>query len=122
MAKFIERHDDLEMALNRGALWAVTYGDLMSYLMIFFLVLFVAQVSGSVKEQFGLHGIEETFGSENKRITAIFSEHGVQRIAKVDISQERVLAGNPRRTDSNPAARCRSPGSSSCRDMGRRGP
>ena len=36
------RHDEeeLENALNKGALWAVTYGDMMSYLMIFFLVLF----------------------------------------------------------------------------------
>ena len=31
---------DLEAELNKGALWAVTYGDLMSYLMIFFLILF----------------------------------------------------------------------------------
>ena len=34
------RWDDLENQLNKGALWAVTYGDLMSYLMIFFLILF----------------------------------------------------------------------------------
>lgn len=34
------RGEDLENALNQGALWAVTYGDLMSYLMIFFLILF----------------------------------------------------------------------------------
>jgi chemotaxis protein MotB len=30
----------LENQLNKGALWAVTYGDLMSYLMIFFLIMF----------------------------------------------------------------------------------
>ena len=34
------RRDDLETQLNRSALWAVTYGDLMSYLMIFFLIMF----------------------------------------------------------------------------------
>ena len=34
------RRDELENHLNRGALWAVTYGDLMSYLMIFFLIMF----------------------------------------------------------------------------------
>lgn len=34
------RQDDLENELNKGALWAVTYGDLMSYLMIFFLIMF----------------------------------------------------------------------------------
>lgn len=31
---------DLEAELNKGALWAVTYGDMMSYMMIFFLVMF----------------------------------------------------------------------------------
>lgn len=31
---------DLESELNKGALWAVTYGDMMSYMMIFFLVMF----------------------------------------------------------------------------------
>lgn len=34
------RADDLEAELNKGALWAVTYGDMMSYMMIFFLVMF----------------------------------------------------------------------------------
>lgn len=34
------RSDDLEAELNKGALWAVTYGDMMSYMMIFFLVMF----------------------------------------------------------------------------------
>ncbi len=37
-----EREEELENQLNRGALWAITYGDLMSYLMIFFLLLYVA--------------------------------------------------------------------------------
>lgn len=34
------RRDELENQLNKGALWAITYGDLMSYLMIFFLMMF----------------------------------------------------------------------------------
>ena len=47
------RSEDLENDLNRGALWAVTYGDLMSYLMIFFLVLFAfgASKSGKAAEE-----------------------------------------------------------------------
>lgn len=45
MPRFFERDDELENALNRGALWAITYGDLMSYLMIFFLLLFVFAVA-----------------------------------------------------------------------------
>lgn len=40
-----DRENDLEAELNKGALWAVTYGDLMSYLMIFFMVLFSLYVS-----------------------------------------------------------------------------
>lgn len=39
------RAEDLENALNQGALWAVTYGDLMSYMMIFFLILFSFGIS-----------------------------------------------------------------------------
>lgn len=40
-----DRENDLEAELNKGALWAVTYGDLMSYLMIFFMVLFSLYVN-----------------------------------------------------------------------------
>lgn len=40
-----DRENDLESELNKGALWAVTYGDLMSYLMIFFMVLFSLYVN-----------------------------------------------------------------------------
>lgn len=40
-----DRENDLESELNKSALWAVTYGDLMSYLMIFFLVLFSLYVN-----------------------------------------------------------------------------
>ena len=45
MAIYRPRRDEVENQLNRGALWAVTYGDLMSYLMIFFLVLFSFSVA-----------------------------------------------------------------------------
>ena len=42
MAIFNEADEEaLENELNKGALWAVTYGDLMSYLFIFFLIMFV---------------------------------------------------------------------------------
>ena len=39
MAIWQERESDYEGMLNRGALWAITYGDLMSYLAIFFLLV-----------------------------------------------------------------------------------
>jgi chemotaxis protein MotB len=63
------RSEDLENQLNRGALWAVTYGDLMSYLMIFFLIMFsfgVAKQGGSTskdrKFQETLVGIQKVSG------------------------------------------------------------
>ncbi len=59
----------MENQLNKGALWAVTYGDLMSYLMIFFLVLFSfslskADRSKSRKYEESLINIEKTFGGK----------------------------------------------------------
>lgn len=61
------RRDELENQLNRGALWAVTYGDLMSYLMIFFLVLFSASIAKgdkakSRKYEESLVNIQRSFG------------------------------------------------------------
>ena len=42
MSVYRNRRDELENQLNKGALWAVTYGDLMSYIAIFFLMLYAA--------------------------------------------------------------------------------
>jgi chemotaxis protein MotB len=65
------RQDDLENELNKGALWAVTYGDLMSYLMILFLILFTGGLSksktgGSKEENFAksLVSIQKIFGGK----------------------------------------------------------
>jgi len=72
MAVYRTRKEDLENQLNKGALWAVTYGDLMSYLMIFFLVLFSFSVSKtdktkSRKYEESLSNIQKVFGgSESK--------------------------------------------------------
>ena len=63
-----QRRDELENHLNRGALWAVTYGDIMSYLMIFFLIMFSFSISksrpaaASVKYEEGLANIQRVFG------------------------------------------------------------
>lgn len=61
------RRDELENQLNRGALWAVTYGDLMSYLMIFFLVLFSFSIARNDKAknrkyEESLANIQQAFG------------------------------------------------------------
>jgi chemotaxis protein MotB len=75
MAVYRPRRDDLENSLNRGALWAVTYGDLMSYLMIFFLVLFSFSISKtdktkSRKYEESLGNIQKAFGgkADQKRL------------------------------------------------------
>ena len=59
----------MENQLNKGALWAVTYGDLMSYLMIFFLVLFSFSMAKtdkvkSRKYEESLVNIQKAFGGK----------------------------------------------------------
>src|SRR3989339_1658885 len=75
MGVYRNRRDELENQLNKGALWAVTYGDLMSYLMIFFLMLFSFSVaksdkSKSRKYEESLAGIQKSFGgkADEKRL------------------------------------------------------
>jgi chemotaxis protein MotB len=65
------RHDDLENSLNKGAVWAVTYGDLMSYMMIFFLIMFsfgISKKSGGTaadrKYEESLVKIQKVFGGK----------------------------------------------------------
>jgi len=63
------RRDELENQLNKGALWAVTYGDLMSYLMIFFLMMFSFAISKedrakSRKYEESLSNIQKAFGGK----------------------------------------------------------
>lgn len=69
MGIYKNRRDELENQLNKGALWAVTYGDLMSYLMIFFLVLFSFSISKndktkSRKYEESLGNIQKAFGGK----------------------------------------------------------
>jgi chemotaxis protein MotB len=66
------RGEDLENQLNRGALWAITYGDMMSYLMIFFLLMFSFTVGKKAggdskserKFQESLVNIQKVFGGK----------------------------------------------------------
>ena len=67
--KFAEREEDLENQLNKGALWAITYGDLMSYLMLFFLLMFAFAVSsGNLNFIEALSKVQEAFGGEHDEI------------------------------------------------------
>ena len=73
------RRDELENNLNRGALWAVTYGDLMSYLMIFFLVLFSFSLSKGVKTPAGRR-YEESIASIQKVFGGKASEERLKKL------------------------------------------
>ncbi len=69
MGIYRNRRDELENQLNKGALWAVTYGDLMSYLMIFFLMMFSFAISKedrakSRKYEESLSNIQKAFGGK----------------------------------------------------------
>ncbi len=69
MGIYRSRRDELENQLNKGALWAVTYGDLMSYLMIFFLVLFAFSIAKNDKQKSrkyeeSLLNIQKAFGGK----------------------------------------------------------
>ena len=69
MAIYRFHKDELEHELNRGAIWAVTYGDLMSYLMIFFLMMFSFSISKadrtkSRKYEESLANIQKSFGGK----------------------------------------------------------
>ena len=88
--RFYEREDELENELNRGALWAITYGDMMSYLMIFFMILFAFYSSKYITSQFSLKGLEETFGKDTTIASTLFSKHGIQQIAQVEISANKI--------------------------------
>jgi len=91
MAIFQEREDELENQLNRGALWAITYGDMMSYLMIFFLIMFVFNSTNKdMTHQLSAQALEEAFGSKSDKMKEIFSKYGIQQIARVDINRNRL--------------------------------
>lgn len=92
MAVFNEAEEEaLENELNKGALWAITYGDMMSYLFIFFLIEFVFTATKDLATQFSMSAVEEQFGAKRKNTTEeIFSKHGIQQIAKVEMQQDRI--------------------------------
>jgi chemotaxis protein MotB len=91
MAFHDDREDDLENAMNKSSLWAVTYGDLMSYMMIFFLLLFVFGQTKNMRMQMGLHGMEGRFGGKKKmNLEEIFNQEGIQQFAKIELTPERL--------------------------------
>ncbi|MBI5243652.1 MAG: flagellar motor protein MotB [Elusimicrobia bacterium] len=97
MSVWEEDGEEVERQLNKSALWAVTYGDLMSYLVIFFMLLYVAAATKSVSLQMGLQGVEEQFGKESTVLNELFSRHGIQRIARFDLTEDnmRIIFSSP---------------------------
>lgn len=103
-----EREEDLDNELNRGALWAVTYGDLMSFLMIFFLLLFALSLRGGKNVAEGLGELQVQFGGKAsgdavRRIDARSKEaaaavamkdrlyaKGLQKFVTIDVTESRV--------------------------------
>ena len=60
--------EDIEVLMHQGTQWIIVYGDLMSYLMIFFLMLFV--FTSSKQSMTGsLQSIEESFGKKERKMT-----------------------------------------------------
>jgi len=85
-----EREEELENQLNRGALWAITYGDLMSYLMIFFLMLYVATASRSVGVEMSVKAAEQRFSGDAEGIQQMFTRYGTQKIARLEIGENKI--------------------------------
>lgn len=85
-----EREEDLENQLNRSSLWAVTYGDLMSYLMIFFLMLYVAAATRGIGLQMSIKAAEQRFSSDAQTIEQLFTRYGTQKIARLEISENKI--------------------------------
>ncbi len=85
-----ERDGELENQLNRAALWAVTYGDLMSYLMIFFLLLYVAASTRGVGMQVTIKAAEQRFVRDAGGIEQMFTRYGTQKIARLEIGENKV--------------------------------
>jgi chemotaxis protein MotB len=88
--RWVERDEDLENELNRSALWAVTYGDVMSYLMIIFLVLFAFTYSKNISSQFSAAAIEARFGRKWKSVEQLFAQKGIQQIARIEVREDRI--------------------------------
>jgi chemotaxis protein MotB len=90
MAVWVEREEDYEAQLNRGALWAITYGDLMSYLMIFFLLLYVMVGTKNVDIQMSMKSVEQQFGRQSKAVAELLSQRGIQQIARLELRENKL--------------------------------
>ncbi|MFH1723818.1 MAG: OmpA family protein [Elusimicrobiota bacterium] len=90
MAVYRFRKEELEGHLNRNALWAIVYGDMMSYLMILFLLMLSYNLSQDVKihkrdkVEDSLIQIQRVFGGE---VDPKLAERAQQRDQELLVSQ-----------------------------------
>ncbi|MBI5200746.1 MAG: flagellar motor protein MotB [Elusimicrobia bacterium] len=83
---------DFESELNKGALWAVTYGDLMSYLMIFFLIMFAFSM-GKKGPGFESKKVDEALASVSVQFHGKVSEarqHRMEARQKEEAAQQKL--------------------------------
>jgi len=85
-----ERDEELENQLNRGAIWAVTYGDLMSYLMLFFLILYVTASARRVGNDVSLKVAEQQFGGDEQTVSNLFTRYGAEKIARIEMGENKI--------------------------------
>ncbi len=82
--------ETLENELNRSALWAVTYGDLMSYLTILFLMLYVASATRGVAVQISVKAAEQRFSDDARTVEQLFTRYGAQKIARLEMGENKL--------------------------------
>lgn len=85
-----EREEELEDQLNRGALWAIAYGDVMSYLMVFFLMLYVGAAPRAAGGTLSAKASEHGFTKDARGIQEMFSRSNTQKIAHLEISESKI--------------------------------
>jgi chemotaxis protein MotB len=84
--------DDLESQMNKSALWAITYGDLMSFLAVFFLILFVSVNSKGLGTQMAMRGLQNSFSKQRTDVVIkeLFSKEGLQKVASVELKNDKI--------------------------------
>lgn len=87
MAVYRFRKEELEGHLNKNALWAIVYGDMMSYLMILFLLMLSFQLSKKTRD-------EDPTADMLIKVQTIFGGKVDQAlVAKADLKDKELVLG-----------------------------
>ncbi|MBI4057472.1 MAG: OmpA family protein [Elusimicrobia bacterium] len=108
----IDPFEEVDSRLNKASLWAITYGDFMTYLMIFFLLMFAFSLDAKVRKESkfeeSLANIQKEFGGRisserldkltvKKReetaagqLEQIIQRKNLHGLAQVEVSEENV--------------------------------